>query len=256
MGKFAIVTGASSGIGLEFAKILAEKSYDLLLIARDKKSLEDIATKLSVNYGIAVDVLSLDLSKHNSAEKVWTSVQGKHVDILINNAGFGDLTPIVSADWKKLEAMIELNITALTRLSQLSAIAMKKQNHGKILHVASIASFFPGPGMAVYYATKSYVLSFSEALSEELRDSGVTVTALCPGPTKTNFSTTASAGNSKLFQGNIPTAYDVALYGYRSLMNGKVVAVHGVKNKILALFLPRITPRFMIRKIINSIQKQ
>ncbi len=254
--KYAVVTGASSGIGLEFARLLAEDGYSLLLVSRTRKELENVAADLHSEYGAKSDILPLDLSSIESVETLWEKVRDKQIDVLINNAGFGDLHSVVDADWEKLYAMIELNISTLTRLSQLAAIHMKNNGSGKILNVASIAAFFPGPGMATYYATKAYVLSFSEALSEELKNTGVTVTALCPGPTKTHFSETAGADKSGLFSGNIPTANDVAVYGYNSMKAGKVVAVHGLKNKATALLFPRIAPRSIMRAAVNKMQNK
>jgi short-subunit dehydrogenase len=253
MNKFAVVTGASSGIGLEFAKILASKNYDLLICSRDKKELDKIATKLQLKNKIKVDVSALDLSDTNSVVKLWSRVKDKKVDVFINNAGFGDLHQVVDADANKLVSMINLNVTSLTLLSKHAAEHMVKNKNGKILNVASIAAFFPGPGMAVYYATKAYVLSFSEALSEELKGTGVSVSALCPGPTKTHFAETADADKTNLFSGNIPTASEVARYGIESMENNKVVAIHGIKNKI-QVQSTRIVSRAFIRKLVKKIQ--
>lgn len=250
--KFAVVTGASSGIGLEFAKILASDNYNLLLVSRDKDQLSSISKDLEQTYNVDVNFMSLDLSNIDSSEKLWQKVENKHIDIFINNAGFGDFAEVVDADWLKLESMISLNITTLTRLSQLAAQHMKKAGKGKILNVASIAAFFPGAGMATYYATKAYVLSFSEALSEELNGSGVTVTALCPGPTKSGFAKSASMQKSTLMGGKLPSSKQVAEYGYRALKDGKVVAVHGFSNKVGGHVLTRILPRFMIRKYVKK----
>ena len=246
------MTGASSGIGLAFARLLAQDGYDLLLAARDKKQLENVAAELHSEYGAKSDIVALDLSLDKSADTVWDLAKQRKVSVLINNAGFGDLKPLLGANWEKLENMISLNISALTRLSQLAAQTMKQEGNGKILNVASTAAFLPGPGMATYYATKAYVLSFSEAIAEELRGSGVTVTALCPGPTKTHFADTAGANGSMLFKGNLPTADEVAEYGYQSLKEGKIVAVHGMRNKIIALVVPRLLPRWAVRRIVNK----
>jgi short-subunit dehydrogenase len=256
MNKFAIITGASSGIGREFANRLAQDNYDLLLVSRDQKDLKNVAAEIQAQFGAKTDYIALDLTADGSIEKLWKRVGSKNVQVLINNAGFGDLSPVVKADWAKLQNMITLNISALTQLSQLAAQSMKRERTGCILNVASIAAFIPGPGMATYYATKAYVLSFSEALSQELSGSGVSVTALCPGPTKTHFAESAGADKSGLFTGNIPTAADVAAYGYKAMLAGKVVAVHGFKNKLSALVLPRLLPRFIIRKAVSKIQNE
>ncbi len=254
MKKYAVVTGASGGIGREFATLLAADQYDLLLVARDRQELQEAAKQLESEYSISAEILVIDLNAVGAADKVWDATRKKQVDVLINNAGFGDLARLVDADWKKLENMINLNITTLTRLSQLAAQSMSRNGSGKILNVASIAGFIPGPGMATYYATKAYVLSFTEALAQELSTSGVSVTALCPGPTKTHFAETAGATKSGIFSGNLPTPKQVAAYGYDALKKGKVVAVHTFKNKIAALVLPRLAPRFIIRKVVDKAQ--
>lgn len=254
MKKFAVVTGASSGIGLEFARLLAADQYDLLIAARDKKELNRVAIELERAYSISVTNLAIDLSEKGSADKLWEATNGKRVDALINNAGFGDFHSLITADWKKLESMIQLNISTLTRLSQLAAIDMKKNKSGHILNVASIASFIPGPGMAAYFATKAYVLSFSEAIAQELKGAGVSVTALCPGPTSSGFSTAANMEKSPLMQGELPTSKDVAGYGYKAMKKGKVLTVHGFKNKITAHVLPRILPRNIIRSTVDKLQ--
>lgn len=256
MNKLAIITGASSGIGRAFANELAKDNYTLLLVARDKKELENVAAELHAEYGAKSDYLALDLTAKHAVEDLWKHVGSKNVHVLINNAGFGDLAPVVKADFSKLQNMITLNITALTQLSQLAAQKMKTEGTGKILNVASIAAFIPGPGMATYYATKAYVLSFSEALSQELSGSGVTVTTLCPGPTKTHFAESAGADKSRLFSGNLPTAAEVAAYGYEAMKNGKVVAVPGFRNKLSALVMPRLFPRFIIRKGVDKVQNK
>lgn len=256
MNKLAIITGASSGIGREFANELAKDNYDLLLVSRDKKELENVAAEIHTEYGAKSESVALDLTEDNAVETLWKQVGNRNVHVLINNAGVGDMSPVVSADFSKLENMITLNITAMTQLSQLAAQKMKTEGTGKILNVASIAAFIPGPGMATYYATKSYVLSFSEALSQELDGSGVTVTALCPGPTKTHFAESAGADTSRLFSGKLPTAADVAAYGYQAMKDGKVVAVHGFRNKMSALVIPRLLPRFIVRKAVDKFQNK
>jgi len=256
MRKLAIVTGASSGIGRELANQLALDDHDLLLVSRDKKELAIVAAEIHAEYSVKADYIALDLTDRDAVQKLWKHIGDKNVHVLINNAGFGDMSPVLSADWATLQNMITLNVSALTQLSQLTAQSMKREGSGAILNVASIAAFIPGPGMATYYATKAYVLSFSEALSQELAGSGITVTTLCPGPTKTHFAKSAGADTSGLFSGNIPTAADVAAYGYTSMKKGKVVAVHGLKNKLSALILPRLLPRFVIRKVVDNIQNK
>lgn len=252
--KLAVITGASSGIGLEFAELLAKNRYDLLICSRDSQELSKIATKLHKKYKVKVNVIALDLSIKGSADKLWSKTANRNVDILINNAGFGDLSPVVTANWVKLDSMIELNVSSLTRLSQLASKSMLEFGSGKILNVASTASFIPGPGMAVYYASKAYVLSFTEALAQELSSTGVTVTALCPGPTQSNFATTSGASKSRIFSGKLPTSKEVAEYGFKSMNQGRVVAIHGFKNKLQSTIIPKIIPRWLIRKAVNKIQ--
>lgn len=251
MNKLAIVTGASSGIGLAFARLLAADDYDLLLVARDNKALIKYTNELQKTYQINAEKVVMDLSKPNAANELWKKLNGRNPDVLINNAGFGDYAPVVEADSKKLTDMINLNITTLTTLSQQAAIRMKKQRSGNILNVASIAAFFPGPNMAVYYATKAYVLSFSEALSVELKTTGVKVTALCPGPTATHFQKTAHAENISIFQGKLPSAEEVAAYGYKAMKKGRVVAVPGLTNKLQS---HAVLPRSWKRNLVNRIQ--
>ncbi len=252
MNKLAIVTGGSSGIGLAFAKLLAGDGYDLLLVARDKKALQQISKDLARKHDVTVDSVALDLSKAESTDTLWQKFEDGNIDVLINNAGFGDYADVTDADWQKLEAMIDLNIKTLTRLSQLAGMSMKKQGSGHILNVASMAAFFPGAKMATYYASKAYVLSFSEALAVELKGTGVKVTVLCPGPTATHFQETAQAENVSIFQGKLPTADEVAVYGYKAMRKGKVVAIPGIGNKLQAsVVLPRSLKRNLVDRIQN-----
>lgn len=240
----ALITGASSGIGLEFAKLFAKDKINVILVARDQKGLDTVAADLRKDFGVNAETMAIDLSLPGAAEQVHKKVAalGRTVDYLINNAGFGDYGNFLETDAKKEQSMIELNISALTELCKLFIPGMAVRKSGKILNVASTAAFLPGPFMAVYYATKAYVLSFSQAINGELRNTGVTVTALCPGPTKTNFEKAANAGSSNLFKGNLPSAQTVAMYGYKSMMKGKSVAVQGFRNKTL-VFMMRFLPR-------------
>lgn len=252
MSKRAIVTGGSSGIGLEFAKLLARDGYDLLLAARDTDTLKDASQQLADDYGVQVDHLSIDLSKPESADSLWQETKNQPVDILINNAGFGDYASVINADWHTLEAMINLNIKTLTRLSQRAAASMVNHGNGHIVNVASIAAFFPGAQMATYYASKAYVLSFSEALSVELKGTGVYVTALCPGPTATHFQKTAHAENLSIFKGKLPSAEKVARFGYTAMKQRKVVAIPGLSNKLQAhAVLPRSWKRHLVDRVQN-----
>lgn len=241
----ALITGASGGIGLELAKLFAKDKMNVILVARDQKGLETVAVGLRNDFGVKTEIIAIDLSLPNAAEQVYKKAAALggdwHVDYLVNNAGFGDFGEFATADWNKEKSMIELNVTALTQLCKFFIPVMIARKNGKILNVASTAAFVPGPFMAVYYATKAYVISFSRAIGSELRGTGITVTTLCPGPTNTNFAKTAHADATKLFDKKLPTAAEVAHYGYRSMMKGKSVAIHGFVNKLL-IFSSRFVP--------------
>ena len=252
-----LITGASNGIGLELAYINAEKGNNLILIARNWRKLQEIKAEIETKYEVAVTIISKDLSVHNAAQEVYNEIHllNLNVDYLINNAGFGDYGMFAETNWEKEQEMINLNITALTQLTKLFLPQMIKRKSGKILNLASTASFQPGPKMAVYFATKSYVLHFSEAIANEVKEYGVTVTALCPGPTQSGFQNAAAMDNSKLFNDRkLPTAATVANYGYQAMMSGKTVAIHGTLNYILANLI-RLLPRNVVTKITRSIQE-
>ncbi|HEY6160719.1 MAG TPA: SDR family oxidoreductase [Bacteroidia bacterium] len=254
MKQTALITGASSGIGYELAKIMAGKGYDLVLIARNTKPLEEIAH--SFKGKVSVLVMAKDLSGENAPQEVFEELQKKNiaVDILVNNAGFGDFGKFAETDWKKEKMMIDLNVRSLTEMTKLFLPAMVKRKSGRIMNLASTASFQPGPLMSVYYATKAYVLFFTEGIAEELRGSGVTVTALCPGPTRSGFQAASALENSKLVKDRkLPTAKEVAEYGYKAMVRGKVVAIHGLMNRLMAQS-PRFTPRALVRKVVMRLQ--
>ncbi|MDX1765742.1 MAG: SDR family oxidoreductase [Candidatus Saccharimonadales bacterium] len=254
MSKRALVTGASSGIGLEFARILARGGYDLFLVARNGKKLDEVAEELRNRYETEVEVMPVDLSRPNSAEKVYTAAASKdEIEILINNAGFSDLGYFTEANWDRLHEMINLNILSLTYLAQLTAKDMQARGRGRILNVASSAAFMPGPKMAVYHASKSYVLSFSLALHEELRKSGVTVTALMPGIVRTGFQEAMGVDDmDKTFQNRnrMYTPYEVAQDGYQAMMDGRPMSIPGGQIKLIN-FLSRITPRRWGAKLVH-----
>jgi uncharacterized protein len=252
----ALVTGASNGIGLELAKIHASKGGNLVLVARNLEKLNDIKAELEKKFNIKVYTIGKDLSKLDAALEVYneTNQQKIQVDYLINNAGFGDFGMFVETDWQKELQMINLNITTLTQFTKLYVQDMVKRGNGKIMNVASTAAFQSGPTMAVYYATKAYVLSFSEAVDNEVSDKGVTVTTLCPGATESGFQAAAAMEESALVKGKkLPSAKEVAEYGYTSMMNGKTVAIHGMMNYIMANSV-RFTPRAMVVKLTRLIQ--
>lgn len=255
MKKTALITGASSGIGLELARIHAAKGGNLVLVARSKSKLDELKNDLEKNYGVSVYVIGKDLSSLNAASEVYKEVkqQNINIDYLINNAGFGDSGLFFDSEWVKQEQMINLNITTLTHFTRLFLKDMVERKSGKVLNLASTASFQPGPTMAVYCATKAYVLSFSEAINNEVRESGVTVTALCPGATVSGFQAAASLEGSKLFEGKkLPSSKEVAEYGYRAMMKGKPMVIHGFKNSIMAHSIG-FAPRSLVVKIARKI---
>ncbi|MGZ3691914.1 MAG: SDR family NAD(P)-dependent oxidoreductase [Pseudobdellovibrio sp.] len=256
--NYTLITGASTGIGFELAQVFAKNNHHLILVARSTQKLEDLKKQIESTQNILVEVISLDLSKSNSSETLFNEVRKRnlHVDILVNNAGFGDHGLFTKSNLSRNEDMIKLNILTLTKLTHLFLPEMLKNKNGKILNVASTAAFQAGPLMSVYYATKAYVLSFSEGLSEELRGTGVTVSALCPGPTQSNFMVAANAADVPLLDSlKIPTSKEVAEYGYKSLMNDKVIAVHGFLNNILAKG-SGFFPRSLNRKIVMKFQSK
>lgn len=252
----ALITGASNGIGLELATIHAAKGGDLVLVARSASRLEELKSKLEKQYKIQVHTIVKDLSAENAAKEVYDETTSRkiQIDYLINNAGFGDFGMFLSNDWKKEKDMISLNITTLTHFTKLYLKDMVERGNGKIMNVASTAAFQSGPTMAVYYATKAYVLSFSEAVDNEVREHGVTVTALCPGATESGFQAAAAMEESNLVKGKkLPTSREVAEYGYRAMMKGKTVAIHGWMNWIMANSV-RFVPRSIVVKITRKIQ--
>ncbi|SHI89327.1 hypothetical protein SAMN02745146_1827 [Hymenobacter daecheongensis DSM 21074] len=256
--KTALITGASSGIGLELARVFAREKCRVVLVARSEKALQQLRQELEQQYVIEAVVLPADLSQTAAPQQLFDELQRRHipVDYLINNAGFGDFGFFAETDWTKEEQMIQLNIGALTHLTKLFLPGMLERRSGRIMQLASTAAFQPGPLMAVYYATKAYVLSFSEALANELQGTGVTVTALCPGPTASGFQDAAALQDSKLVKGKkLPTAAEVAEYGYQALLRGQTVAVHGVLNTLMAQSV-RFTPRRMVTALVRRMSER
>ncbi|OIR05037.1 sulfoacetaldehyde reductase [mine drainage metagenome] len=254
--KTALITGASSGIGEEFAKLFAKDKINLVLVARSENKLKDLANELHEQFGVAVKVLAKDLSVLKQVEEVYEELQQQNIsiDYLVNNAGFGDYNLFAESDWKKQEEMINLNIMALTKLTHLFLPAMVKNKFGKVLNVASAAAFQPGPTMSVYYASKAFVLHFSEAISNELEGTGVSVTALCPGAFESGFQKAASLEESRLVKGKkLPTSKEIAAFGYKHLMKGTRVCIPGTMNYIMANSV-RFTPRSLVLKIVRMMQ--
>lgn len=249
--NWAVVTGASSGIGLEFARIFAHNQVNLVLVARNINALNSLSKELTSQFKIKVLVYELDLSEISNAEGLVEDLDKRKItpNYLINNAGFGDFGTFSETSWDKELKMINLNIITLTYLTK---IYLKKMLGGKrsyIVNVASGAAFQPGPLMAVYFATKAYVLHLSEAVSEEIDGTNVTVTTLCPGPTQSNF--WSVAGKEKTFGilGKMPSSKQVAEFGYQAMLDSKRVAVYGWTNR-LGTFLVRLLPRSWVTKAI------
>ncbi len=256
MKQTVLITGASGGLGLALAHRFAKDGYNLILTARGADKLLKAKTELEADYGVAVTPIPLDLAAPFAADTLMAAIREREltVDILVNNAGFGDFGDFADSNIEKQSAMVQLNIVALMELTHAVLGDMRKAGRGKILNVASIAAFQQGPYMSVYYATKAFVLSFSQAIARELKGSGITVTALCPGPIDTGFVDAADLENSKLFRSMpVATADAVADYGYRALMKGKQVAIHGKRNRLM-IFATRFVPRRMIGNMICKIQ--
>ncbi|MEQ9363055.1 MAG: SDR family oxidoreductase [Leptospirales bacterium] len=257
--KTALITGASTGIGYELAKCCAADGIDLILVARNQKRLEEVALELRTAHSIQADVIAADLSKASAAADIARKLgPDRAVDILINNAGFGTSGAFADLPLQGEVDMIEVNVSSLVRLSHLFLPGMLARKSGKIMNVASTAGFQPGPRMANYYASKAYVLSFSEALYEEVRKDGVSVTAFCPGATETPFFDRAKMDNVRLRKGGmnaVMAADEAARIGYRGMQRGKAIVIPGLMNRIMA-FSVRITPRAVIRKITGYLNDQ
>lgn len=244
--QVALVTGASMGLGRDYARLCAKDGMDVILVARSRDKLEALAKELEAAHGITTYVVPADLDTRDAAEDIELAVNelGLTVDVLINNAGFGNTGPFVDAALEKELSMVHVNIESLVGLTHRFAKKMVAQKRGKILLVASTAAFQPAPGMAVYCATKAFVLSFGEALAYELRGTGVTVTTHCPGATATEFANTAGNADTALFQNKalVSTSIACAEHGYAAMQRGKGLSIHGVMNW-LAAFFAQMSPR-------------
>ena len=252
---YAVITGASGGIGRELACEFARHGHDLVLVARSADKLEELAGTLSGSYGVDVRTFACDLSEEDAAERMYTftRTEGLVVDNLVNNAGYGDQAAFIDSDWERQRGMAQVNIIALMQLTYLYGQDMRERGFGHILNLSSVAAFCAGPYMSVYYASKAFVLSFSEAVAEELRGTGVTVTALCPGPTSTGFEQAANMEGSKMFSmGRPATAADVAAHGYRAMQKGRPVAYDGAFTKAVNV-AARIAPRAVTRTFAGRI---
>jgi short-subunit dehydrogenase len=252
--NYTLITGASSGIGLALAKHFASKQHNLVLVARREDKLKEIANELKSG-GIKVEIITADLANNQGAEELYqkTKELKLNVDILVNNAGRGNLGEFSEQGVDHMKGTMELNMISLTVLSRLFIEDMKKRKHGHVLNIASIAGFMPGPGFAVYHATKAFVLSLSEALNAELSGTGVTVTASCPGPTESEFHQQADTDSLK--SANLisyMTAEQVAEEAYNAMKSGKAIIIHGLINKAFAA-TPRLIPRGLARKIASTV---
>jgi uncharacterized protein len=254
MNQTALITGASSGIGYELAKLFAKDHYNLVLVARSAPKLTQFADELQRQFGITANAIPLDLTAAPAPRLLFDQLQreGIAVDILVNNAGYGVLGEFAKVSLEENLGQIQLNIAALSHLTKLFLAPMIERRSGRIMNVASTAGFQPGPLMAVYYATKAYVISFSEALANELTGTGVTVTCLCPGPTDTGLQARAGTENTALFKALRPMdAKTVARDGYRGLMAGKTLVISGFRNWLVAESV-----RFSPRKLVTAVSRK
>jgi short-subunit dehydrogenase len=245
----ALVTGASSGIGADLARELARHGHDLILTARREPELEALANELRA-FGATATVITKDLAVPAAPRELATEIErrGMQIDVLVNNAGFGDVGPLVREDADRIDAMLQVNVASLTALTRAIVPGMVARRRGRVMLLSSTAAFSPGPNMAVYCASKAYVLSFGEAIARELRGSGVTVTTLCPGATVTGFGAESGAENLPLFKSSLVpkmSSAEVARAGYRAMMKGRPVLVTGFINKVVAFSGP-VFPRFIV----------
>jgi len=251
----ALITGASGGIGKDFAYKFAANGYDVVLVARSEDKLNAIAEEIERKHNVQTQVIPMDLIDGDAPQALYDQLtgQGISVDVLVNNAGFASYGYFHELDMTREMNMIQLNIATLTALTRLFLPGMVERKHGKVLNVASTAAFQPGPLMAVYYATKAYVLHFSEAIANELKDTGVNITALCPGPTESGFQERAAMEESKLVQNDLMSSQAVVDEGYDALMQGKTVVIPGFQNKMQTM-APRFLPRGMVTNIVRNVQ--
>ncbi|HTR40964.1 MAG TPA: SDR family oxidoreductase [Pseudomonadales bacterium] len=248
-----LITGASSGIGLELAKCFAAEGSRLVLVARNRDALEKLAEELRQKNQIETVVLPADLSLPEAPKQIFESLAAQKipVDVLVNNAGFGLHGKFLEMSLQRQLEIIKVNVNALVELTGLFLPEMTKRRAGGILNVGSVAGFVPGPNLAVYYASKAFVQSFSEAMAEELDGTGVSVTVLCPGPTETNFGTVARGQKKRVAQTKKMTAEEVAQIGHQAFRNKTVISVPGLQNKAM-IMLTRVTPRSTVRRIVKK----
>jgi len=256
MSRVALITGASGGIGSELALLIAKDGFDCILVARSHERLNELATRLEREFHVGTMVLAKDLSNPHAVDEIFEEVTaaGKEVEILVNNAGYSVYGLFAETDGRAEADMLQVNVIALTQLTKVFLRGMVERRKGRILNLGSTASFEPGPLMAVYYASKAYVLSFSEALANELKGTSVSVTALCPGPTRTGFQERSAVGGSRLFAGQVADAGSVALAGYRGLMGRRTIVIPGFRNKLIPLVV-RLAPRGLVRGVVRRLNE-
>jgi uncharacterized protein len=254
--EIALITGASSGIGRELARLFAADGSSLVLVARREDRLRALADELGRKHGTSAHVLPLDLAHPRAPEDLiaWTDANRVRIDVLVNNAGIGARGRFAAIDLQRQLDMLQVNVTALTHLTRLFLPGMLERRRGAILNVGSQAGFQPGPGMAVYYATKAYVLSLTEAIAEEVRGSGVSVTLLAPGATATEFAASAGMEGSRVFRTGVMGARSVARAGYRGMRRGDVLVIPGAKGKLTASAV-RLMPRAFVRRVVHALQR-
>lgn len=255
--RVALVTGAASGLGYELSLLLARDRYNLILVDIDKDNLESAKASIHKEFPVKIELLIKDLSSLNVAQELFDEIGDTVIDVLINNAGFGIYGTFSNTDWDRESDMLNLHIMTTTHLTKLVLKGMLERGSGKILNMSSLAAFQPGPLMSLYYASKSYILSFSEAIANELIGTGVTVTALCPGQTKTSFQNVVSEGavSENKISFNMGCPQDVAKYGYEAMQKGKTVAIPGVFNQFLSK-IPRFVSRKTATAVIRKIQEK
>ncbi len=250
----ALITGASSGIGRDLAHQFAADGYDLVVVARRAVALDELIREVTRVHGVKARAISADLAQPAGARRIYDELlrDGTAIDVVVNNAGFGMRGTVAELPLQRQLDMVQVNITALTELTRLFLPTMLERNRGGILNVGSTAGFQPGPMMAVYYATKAYVVSFTEALTEEVAASALRVSCLAPGPTATGFAEEANMTKTRLFRLGTMSAADVARIGYEGWKRGKVLVVPGVTNR-LGIALVRVSPRFVVRKLLKQL---
>jgi short-subunit dehydrogenase len=257
MQKIALITGASSGIGFELAKLCAQDKYTIIMVAKNEERLKFKSEEIRKAYQVEVITIAKDLANPQAAEDIYNELKNKKiiVDILINNAGFANAGNLADTQLQAEKELLLTNILTLTALTKLFLQDMLKTNTGKILNVASVAAFLPGPYMATYYASKAYVLSLTEAIATEIQGTGVTISCLCPGPTKTGFQERSGLKKSRLFTVKEPmSAKIVAQAGYHGVINGTRVIIPGISNKLMALGA-KLTPHALTNKIVQYINQ-